>query len=134
MNTNNKVYEELDITFEEGITTYFERPEEWTEFYCKILEQFENLEKRGYKDICFNIDTGHYTEYGETYSNVKLVFNYTRELTKLELLKEEKEKAKNLEDEKIFSELCGKLSTNSIGSIIQNDDLRKLYLDGNIKI
>ena len=134
MNINNKVYEELVITFDEGITTYFERPEEWTEFYCKILERFEALAKKGYKDICFNIDTGHYSEYGETYSNVKLVFNYTRELTKIELLKEQKEKDKKKEDEKIFSELCGKLSTNSIGSIIQNDDLRKLYLEGNIKI
>lgn len=134
MNTDNKVYEELDITFEDGINLYFERPEEFTEFYCKILEQFENLEKRGYKDICFNIDTGQYSEYGETYSNVKLVFNYTRELSELELSKEQEQKEKKLEDEKIFSELCGKLSTNSIGSIMQNEDLRKIYLEGNIKI
>ena len=134
MNINNKVYEELVITFDEGITTYFERPEEWTEFYCKILERFEALAKKGYKDICFNIDTGHYSEYGETYSNVKLVFNYTRELTKIELLKEQKEKDKKKEDERIFSELCGKLSTNSIGSIIHNDDLRELYLEGKILI
>lgn len=134
MNTDNKVYEELDITFEDGINVYFERPEEFTEFYCRILERFENLEKRGYKDICFNIDTAQYSEYGETYSNVKLVFNYTRELSELELSKEQEEKEKKLEDEKIFSELCGKLSTNSIGSIMQNDDLRKLYLEGNIKI
>lgn len=131
---NNNVYEELDITFEDGMTTYFERPEEWIEFYCKILEQFENLEKRGYKDICFNISPYSYTEYGDSYTDVKLVFNYTRELSELELLNQQKQEAKKLEDEKIFSELCGKLSTNSIGSIMQNEDLRKLYLEGDIKI
>lgn len=32
----------------------------------------------------------------------------------------------------IFSELVGKLSSNSIGSIIHNEDLRKLYLEGNL--
>lgn len=134
MNIDDKIYEELDITYSIDGGTYFERPEEWTEFYCKILEQFENLERKGYKDICFNIDVGHYSEYGENYSGVKLVFNYTRELTKIELLKEQKEKDKKREDEKIFSELCGKLDTNSIGSIIHNDDLRKLYLEGKILI
>ena len=60
MNTDNRVYEELDVSNSEGMTTYFERPEEFTEFYCRILERFENLEKRGYKDICFNIDTAQY--------------------------------------------------------------------------
>lgn len=48
-------YEELDITNEVGVSTYFERPEEWSEFYCKIKEYLENLEKRGCKNINFNI-------------------------------------------------------------------------------
>lgn len=127
-------YEELDITNEVGVSTYFERPEEWTEFYCRIQECFENLEKRGYKNINFNITSSTYTEYGDSYTDVRYVFNYERELTKIELLKEQKEKDKKKEDEKIFSELCGKISTNSIGSIMQNDDLRKLYLEGKILI
>ncbi len=127
-------YEELDITNEVGVSTYFERPEEWSEFYCKIKEYFENLEKRGYKNINFNITSSTYTEYGDSYTDVRYVFNYERELTKIELLKEQKEKDRKKEDEKIFSELCGKISTNSIGSITQNDDLRKLYLEGKILI
>ena len=129
---NNKVYESLNIT--DNFSTYFESAEEWTEFYCRILEQFEDLGKKGYKDICFNITAERYSEYGESYSDVKLVFDYTRELTEKELNEEQEIQQTREEDEKIFSELCGKLSTNSIGSILQNSDLRKLYLDGKIKI
>lgn len=132
MNIDNKVYESLDIT--DNFSTYFESVEEWTEFYCRIMEQFEDLGKKGYKDICFNITAERYSEYGESYSDVKLVFDYTREVTPQELIKEQQEKVKKEEDEKIFSELCGKLSTNSIGAIIQNPDLRKLYLNGKIQI
>ncbi len=60
-------YEELDITNEVGVSTYFERPEEWSEFYCKIKEYLENLEKRGCKNINFNITSSTYTEYGVRY-------------------------------------------------------------------
>lgn len=127
-------YEELDITNEVGVSTYFESQGEWTEFHNRIQEYFENLEKRGYKNINFNITSSTYTEYGDSYTDVRYVFNYERELTKIELLKEQKEKDRKGEDEKIFSELCGKISTNSIGSIMQNDDLRKLYLEGKILI
>lgn len=131
MNTN-KVYESLDIT--DNFCTYFENAEEWTEFYCRILEEFENLENRGYTDICFDISSERYSEYGDEYSDVKLRFNYTREVTPEERAEEQKEKAKDEEDSKIFSELCGKLSTNSIGSILHNEDLRELYLSGKILI
>ena len=133
MNTdNNKVYESLDIT--DNFCTYFESTEEWTEFYNRIQEQFEDLRKKGYKDICFNINAERYSEHGESYSDVKLVFDYTRELTEKELKELKEIQQTREEDEKIFSELCGKLSTNSIGSIMANEDLRKLYLEGNIKI
>lgn len=133
MNTdNNKVYESLDIT--DNFCTYFENVEEWSEFYCRILEEFKNLENRGYTDICFDISSKRYSEYGDEYSDVKLMFNYTREVTPEEFAKEQKEKARDEEDSKIFSELCGKLSTNSIGSILHNEDLRELYLKGKILI
>ena len=128
----NKVYESWDIT--DNFCTYFESTEEWTEFYCRIQEQFEDLENRGYTDICFDISSERYSEYGEEYSDVKLRFNYTRQVTPEELIAEQKEKAKDEEDNKIFSELCGKLSTNSIGSILHNEDLRELYLNGKILI
>ena len=128
----NKVYESLDIT--DNFCTYFESTEEWTEFYCKIQEQFEDLENRGYTDICFDISSERYSEHGEEYSDVKLRFNYTRNVTPEEIAEEQKEKAKDEEDNKIFSELCGKLSTNSIGSILHNEDLRELYLNGKILI
>lgn len=128
----NKVYESLDIT--DNFSTYFESTEEWSEFYSKILEEFQNLEKKGYTDIYFDISSERYSEYGEEYSDVKLRFNYTRAVTPEEFAEEQKEKAKDEEDNKIFSELCGKLSTNSIGSILHNEDLRELYLNGKILI
>ena len=134
MSINNRVYEELDVSNSEGMTTYFERPEEWTEFYCRVQEQYEELQKKGYKNITFSINSSSYTEYGDSYTDVRYFFNYERNLSNEEIQKAQKQAAKKLEDEKIFSELCGKLSTNSIGSIMQNEDLRKLYLQGSIKI
>lgn len=128
----NKVFEELDVT--DYYNTYFDYIEEIDEFCCKIKEQFEDLERRNYKNVCFRFDIHSYTEYEDTYTDVRLIFSWERELSDDEIQKEQNEKAKKLEDEKIFSELCGKLSTNSIGSIMQNDDLRKLYLEGKILI
>ena len=134
MNTDNRVYEELDITFEDGINVYFERPEEFTEFYCKILERFEDLQERNFTNICFRFDTNSSSEYEDVYTDVRLVFSWERELTEEELQAVQEIQQTRKEDERIFSELCGKLSTNSIGSIMSNEDLRKLYLEGNIKI
>lgn len=65
MNTN-KVYESLDIT--DNFCTYFESQGEWTEFHNRIQEYFENLEKRGCKNINFNITSSPYTEYDDSYS------------------------------------------------------------------
>ena len=73
MNTNNKVYEELDITNEVGVSTYFESQGEWTEFHNRIQEYFENLEKRGCKNINFNITSDTYTEYDDSYTGVRYV-------------------------------------------------------------
>lgn len=126
-----KVFEELDVT--DYCNTYFDSPEELDVFCSQIKEKFNDLIYRNYSNICFRFDTNSYTEYEDSYSDVRFVFSWERELTTEEILKEEKEQIKREEDEKIFSELCGKLSTNSIGSIIQNSDLRKLYLEGNIK-
>ena len=128
----NKIFEELDVT--DYYKTYFDYPEEIDEFCCKIKEKFEDLKQRNYINICFRFDTSSYTEYEDTYTDVRLIFSWERVLSDEEIQKAQKEELKKEEDEKIFSELCGKLSTISIGSIIQNDDLRKLYLEGNIKI
>ena len=128
----NKIFEELDVT--DYYNTYFDYPEEIDDFCSSIKEKFEDLKQRNYNNICFRFDTSSYTEYGDTYTDVRLIFSWERELSEEEIQKTKKQEAKKLEDEKIFSELCGKLSTNSIGSIIHNEDLRKLYLQGRIKI
>lgn len=128
----NKIFEELDVT--DRHNTYFDTVEEWTEFYESIKERFEDLQERNFTNICFRFDTNSYSEYEDVYTDVRLVFSWERELTEEELQAEQEIQQTREEDERIFSELCGKLSTNSIGSIISNDDLRKLYLEGNIKI
>ena len=132
MNTDNKVYQSLDVTDQHN--TYFDTVEEWTEFYESIKENFEDLRERNFTNICFRFDTNSSSEYEDSYTDVRLVFSWERELTEEELQAEQEIQQTREEDERIFSELCGKLSTNSIGSIISNDDLRKLYLEGNIKI
>ena len=134
MNTDNKVYGELDVSNSEGMTTYFDTVEEWTEFYESIKERFEDLQERNFTNICFRFDTNSSSEYEDVYTDVRLVFSWERELTADELEQEQKFLRNSEENDKIFSELCGKLSTNSIGAIMQNDDLRKLYLNGQIKI
>ncbi len=128
----NKIFEELDVTDQHN--TYFDTVEEWTEFYESIKERFEDLQERNFTNICFRFDTNSSSEYEDVYTDVRLVFSCERELTEEELQAEQEIQQTREEDERIFSELCGKLSTNSIGSIISNDDLRKLYLEGNIKI
>ena len=128
----NKIFEELDVTDQHN--TYFDTVEEWSEFYKSIKEIFEDLQERNFTNICFRFDTNSYSEYEDTYTDVRLIFSWERELTDEESQAEQEIQQTREEDERIFSELCGKLSTNSIGSIISNDDLRKLYLEGNIKI
>ena len=134
MNTDNKVYGELDVSNSEGMTTYFDTVEEWTEFYESIKERFEDLQERNFTNICFRFDTNSSSEYEDVYTDVRLVFSWERELTEEELQAVQEIQQTRKEDEIIFSELCGKLSTNSIGAIMQNDDLRKLYFNGQIKI
>lgn len=125
-------YDNLDIT--NDLQTYFESKEEFIEFSNKILEKFDNLEKLEYKNINLNMDARTYSEYGEQYPYLSIYFEYEREETQEEIDLE----IKKLEEEKInkqiTDELIGKLSSNSIGSIIFNNDLRQLYLDGKIKI
>ena len=128
----NKIFEELDVTDQHN--TYFDTVEEWSEFYKSIKEIFEDLQERNFTNICFRFDTNSYSEYEDTYTDVRLIFSWERELTDEESQAEQEIARKRTEDERIFSELCGKLSTNSIGSIMANEDLRKLYLEGNIKI
>lgn len=132
MNTDNKIFEELDVTDQHN--TYFDTVEEWTEFYESIKERFEDLQERNFTNICFRFDTNSSSEYEDVYTDVRLVFSWERELTEEELQAVQEIQQTRKEDERIFSELCGKLSTNSIGSIMSNEDLRKLYLEGNIKI
>ena len=132
MNTDNKIFEELDVTDQHN--TYFDTVEEWTEFYESIKEKFEDLQERNFTNICFRFDTNSSSEYEDVYTDVRLVFSWERELTEEELQAVQEIQQTRKEDERIFSELCGKLSTNSIGSIMSNEDLRKLYLEGNIKI
>lgn len=113
---------------------YFNEIEEFTEFYETIKYKWLELKNKNYTDITFNIDTNCYEEYGEDFTDVQYSFTFERELTAEELEQEQKFLRNSEENDKIFSELCGKLSTNSIGSIIQNDDLKALYLNGQIKI
>ena len=125
-------YDSLDIT--NDVQTYFESKEEFIEFSNKILKTFDDLEKSGYKNINLNIDAKTYSEYGETYPYLNVSFDYEREQTKEEIAEENKRlEIENL-NKQIQNELVGKLSSNSIGAIIFNDDLKKLYLDGNIII
>lgn len=128
----NKIFEELDVTDQHN--TYFDTVKEWVDFSNRIKDQFEDLQERNFTNICFRFDTNSYSEYEDAYTDVRLVFSWERELTEEELQAEQEIQQTREEDKRIFSELCGKLSTNSIGSIISNDDLRKLYLEGNIKI
>lgn len=126
------LFEELDIT--DNTYLEFQNTDEIQHFCNSMKAKFKELEDKGYKNIYFYIDSEQSYEYGESYSSIKLKFNYERALTKEELQIMQNEDTKREEDEKIFDELCGKLSTNSIGSIINNEDLRQLYLDGKIKI
>lgn len=126
----NVRYETLDVT--NDLSSYFERKEEFHEFYCKVLEFYEDLEKKNFKDITFEIKPGYYKDYDDTFAELNFIFEYKRELTNEELNIEKNKEKIDLENKKIVSELVGKLSSNSIGSIIHNEDLRKLYLEGNL--
>lgn len=116
------------------LTTYFESKEEITEFYVKIIELYEDLEKRNMKNINFHIKPSSYSEYGDTYLDVIYNFEYERDLSEEEIKKNELKEKINLENQTITNQLAGKLSNNSIGSILHNEDLRQLYLAGKIKI
>ena len=119
----NMRFESLDVT--NDLPNSFERLEDWTAFYIQVQEKWEELEKKDYRNIHFEI-------YGDCH--IEYTFTYERILSEEEISKENAEKLKKEEQDKVFSELCGKLSTNSIGAIIQNDDLKALYLNGQIKI
>lgn len=123
-------YEKLNIT--NDLTTYFESKEDFIDFSNKVIKNFEELELKNYKDVTFYINVNSYAEYGDYYHDVSFDFEYQRELTQNELNEKQIKIKKEKENEKIFSELVGKLSSNSIGSIIHNEDLRKLYLEGNL--
>lgn len=125
-------YDQLDISNE--FNTYFESKEEFLEFSNKILEKYNDLEKQNFKNINFNINARYYNEYGETYPFLELVFEYERDLTQEEINIKTKEEKENEIDLQILKELNGKLSSNSIGAIINNEDLKKLYLEGKIKL
>ena len=125
-------YETLDVT--NDLSSYFERKEDIHEFYCKVLEMYENLEKQNFKDIVFEMKPSYYRDYEDTFAELNFIFEYRRELTKEELEKEKNKEKIDLENKQIVSELVGKLSSNSIGSIIHNEDLRQLYLDGKLII
>lgn len=126
------VYDKLDIT--NDLQTYFESKEEFIEFSNKILEHFDNLEKLGYQNINLNMNANTYSEYGEQYPYLSIQFDYEREETQQEIDEENNKIEEDKINKQITNELVGKLSSNSIGSIIFNDDLRQLYLDGKIKI
>lgn len=123
-------YEKLNIT--NDLTTYFESKEDFIDFSNKVIKNFEELELKNYKNVTFYINVNSYAEYGDYYHDVSFDFEYQRELTQNELNEKQIKIKKEKENEKIFSELVGKLSSNSIGSIIHNEDLRKLYLEGNL--
>lgn len=125
-------YDQLDISNE--FNTYFETKEEFLEFSNKVLEKYNDLEKQNFKNINFNINARYYNEYGEIYPFLELVFEYERDLTQEEINIKTKEEKENEIDLQILKELNGKLSSNSIGSIINNEDLKKLYLEGKIII
>ncbi len=125
-------YDQLDISNE--FNTYFETKEEFLEFSNKVLEKYNDLEKQNFKNINFNINARYYNEYGEIYPFLELVFEYERDLTQEEINIKAKEEKENEIDLQILKELNGKLSSNSIGSIINNEDLKKLYLEGKIII
>lgn len=127
-----KEYEELDIT--DKLYTYFDNVEDIELFTQIIINEFNTLKTLNYENIQFVIEPRSYSEYGDSYTDIRYVFSYDRDLTEDELKLEELEKQKQEQDNKIFTELVGKLSTNSIGSIIANEDLRQLYLEGKIKI
>lgn len=125
-------YDNLNIS--NDVQTYFESKEEFIEFSNKIINHFDDLEKLGYKNINLNIDASTYSEYGEVYPQLSINFEYEREQTQEEIDEENKKLEEEKINKKIQQELLGKLSNNSIGSIIFNDDLKQLYLDGKIII
>lgn len=125
-------YDNLNIS--NDVQTYFESKEEFIEFSNKIINHFDDLEKLGYKNINLNIDASTYSEYGEVYPQLSINFEYEREQTQEEIDEENKKLEEKKINKKIKQELLGKLSNHSIGSIIFNDDLKKLYLDGKIII
>ena len=124
--------ESLDITDE--LSYYFESIEEFKNFYTSVEQHWKSLQNQGYTGINFNIYASLYSEYDDYYTDIKFYFDYNRSLTEEELAEIKAKRIKREEQDKVHRELVGKLSTNSIGSIMQNDDLRKLYLEGKIKI
>lgn len=132
MKQNNNIISDKIIL--NDLDFYFNEIEEFTEFYETIKDKWLELKNKNYTDIIFNIDIDYYTEYGDDLTDVQYSFTFERELTYEELEQEQKFLGNSEENDKIFSELCGKLSTNTIGAIIQNDELKALYLNGQIKI
>ena len=131
MKQNNNIISDKIILSD--LDFYFNEIEEFTEFYETIKDKWLELKNKNYTDIIFNIDIDCYTEYGDDLTDVQYSFTFERELTYEELEQEQKILRNSEENDKIFSELCGKLSTNTIGAIIQNDELKALYLNGQIK-
>ena len=124
--------ETLDIT--EELSYYFESIEEFKNFYTSVEQHWKSLQNQEYTGITFNINTNTYSEYGDSYTDIQFYFDYNRSLTEKELAEIEAKRIKREEQDKVHRELVGKLSSNSIGSIMQNDDLRKLYLEGKIQL
>lgn len=126
-------YEQRNIT--DSVERYFFSLEDFDDFCETVRKNFKELEeiKAPDTDVCFCIDSSSYSEYGETYTDISFLFEYQIPLTKEDIEQEMKEKQINADKDKVFNELIGKLSTNSIGSIMQNDDLREMYLNGVLK-
>ena len=128
----NSQCETLDITDE--LSYYFESIEEFKNFYTSVEQHWKSLQTQEYDGITFNIHANNYSEYGDSYTDIQFYFDYNRLLTEQELAEIEANRIKREEQDKVHRELIGKLSSNSIGSIMQNDDLRKLYLEGKIQV
>lgn len=126
----NLVSETLDLTNE--LNQYFESKEEFKEFSDKVLKTFDDLEAQGFSDISFDLAHSYYSDYEDTYSHLRMEFYYNREITLEEEVLLLDKKRVELENKKICEELSDKMSSNSIWSIINNEDLKKMYLDGKI--
>ena len=123
----------------EDFKYYWESKQEFKEWSEEIIKQFEEYEALNYENIVLSYNVSNYTEYGESFNNVYMEWEYTRDYTQQELEEINKDEKDRNELYKIKVECFSFIKENTnfnddiITDMVNNIGVLELYKNDNLK-